>query len=272
MLCHAALAKEKKAMKRFVSLLLCCLLHCAFQGGMAQGQDKIFSNSIGMEFVLIPSGSFIMGSNPHVEKGFSNERPQRKVVISKPFYLGKYEVTQDQWLVVMGSNPSKFKGRTNPVERVSWDETQEFIKRLSAMEGHNRYRLPTEAEWEYAARAGSSSAYFFGDDKNALSEHAWYNGNAGGTTHPVGLKRPNAWGLYDVYGNVWEWVADWYEWEYDANSPVTDPTGPSSSSGRVDRGGGWGSGAGLCRSAVRARGAPDLRLNNIGFRLALSPE
>ena len=272
MLCQSALAKEKKIMKKFVSLLLFCLLNYGFQGGVAQGQDTTFSNSIGMEFVLIPSGSFIMGANPTVEKGFSNERPQHKVAISKPFYLGKYEVTQEQWMVVMGSNPSKFQGRTHPVEQVSWDETQEFIKRLNAKEGHSRYRLPTEAEWEYAARAGSSSAYFFGNDKNALSEHAWYNSNSGGTTHPVGQKQPNAWGLYDVYGNVWEWVADWYEGEYDANSPVTDPKGPSSSSGRVDRGGGWGSGAGLCRSAVRARGTSDLRLNNIGFRLALSLE
>jgi formylglycine-generating enzyme required for sulfatase activity len=259
-------------MKNFFRLLLFCLLIYGFQSGEGQAQDKTFTNSIGMEFVLIPSGSFMMGSDSNIEQGYSNEKPRHKVTISQPFYLGKYVVTQEQWVAVMGNNPSKFKGRTNPVEQVSWDETQEFIRLLHAKEGHNRYRLPTEAEWEYAARAGTSSAYFFGNDKNALSDYAWYNNNSGGATHPVGQKQPNAWGLYDVHGNVWEWVADWYEEEYDANGPETDPKGPSSASARVDRGGGWGSGAGLCRSAARARGAPGLRLNNIGFRLALSSE
>ena len=172
----------------------------------------------------------------------------------------------------MGSNPSEFKGRNNPVEMVSWDDAQEFIKRLNAKEGHKRYRLPTEAEWEYAARAGTTTAYSFGDNKKELSRYAWYGENSGDSTKPVGQKQPNPWGLYDVHGNVFEWVQDWYGEKYYANSPGTDPKGPSSSSGRVGRGGGWGSFAESCRSACRYFNSPDYRNICIGFRLALSPE
>ena len=229
-----------------------------------------FTNSIGMEFVLIPSGSFMMGSDPNFEEAHRDESPSHKVIISQPFYLGKYEVTQAQWLAVMGSNPSKFKGRNNPVEMVSWHDTQEFIRRLNAQEGHERYRLPTEAEWEYAARAGTSTTYFFGDDKNALSRYAWYHENANEAPRPVGQKPPNAWGLYDVHGNVREWVQDWYGETYYANSPDTDPKGPSSGKKRVDRGGSWGFNAVFCRSAFRGDVLPDARMGYLGFRLALS--
>ena len=146
-------------------------------------------NSIGMELVLIPTGEFMMGSDYYQ----ADERPVHRVVISKPFYLGKYEVTQAQWLDVMGTNPSHFKGDLKrPVERVSWYMVQEFIRRLNVREGHSKYRLPTEAEWEYAARAGSTTQYSFGDNEALLEQYAWYNRNDGGTTHPVGQLKSNA--------------------------------------------------------------------------------
>jgi formylglycine-generating enzyme required for sulfatase activity len=258
------------------------------QSGSLKTGLRTYTNSIGMEFVLIPVGSF-MWEEVVEEKGKNvfgeTERtiiPAREVTISKPFYLGKYAVTQEQWYAVMGKNPAHFPGRKNPVEKVSWKDVQKFIKRLNAKEGHTRYRLPTEAKWEYAARAGSNSTYFFGNSEKSLGRYAWYSENSGGTTHPVGQKKPNAWGLYDIYGNVCEWVQDRYG-EYPKSS-VTDPRGPSwwrsslfrvlrgGSLFRVDRGGSWGNSAEHCRSADRSNHAPDLRSRHIGFRLALSPE
>jgi formylglycine-generating enzyme required for sulfatase activity len=215
-----------------------------------------------MTFVRIPAGEFRMGSTD----GDDDERPVHTVRISQPFYLGVHAVTQDQWEAVMGNNASEFAGDPNrPVETVSWEDVQEFIGRLNAREGHTLYRLPTEAEWEYAARAGSTTAYCFGDDSRRLGEYAWYRANAGGQTHPVATLQPNAWGLYDMHGNVWEWVQDWYG-EYAAES-VTDPQGPASGSDRVLRGGGWGAGAGDCRSADRYHVAPGRRTDHLGFRL-----
>jgi formylglycine-generating enzyme required for sulfatase activity len=238
-------------------------------GGAAAGLAEEKTNSLGMEFVLIPAGSFTMGSGKSFEDAWGDETPAHRVNISKDFYLGKYEVTQSQWEAVMGGNPSKFKGRNNPVEMVSWDDVQEFIKKLNQKEGSNKYRLPTEAEWEYAARAGTTSTYSFGDDAGALGRYAWYWDNSGETTHPVGQKEPNGWGLYDMHGNVWEWVRDWYG-EY-SGSPVTDPQGPSSGSSRVYRGGAWFPFAGGCRSAFRFYDTPVTRYSNLGFRLAFSP-
>ena len=226
-----------------------------------------YTNSIGMQFVRIPAGAFMMGSSD----GDSNEKPIHKVTIGTAFLLGRFEVTQAQWEAVMGNTPSSFKGRHNPVERVSWDDVQNFIKKLNAKEGHNRYRLPTEAEWEYAARAGTQTKYSFGDDASRLGDYAWYGDNSGGRTHPVG-KKPNAWGLYDMHGNVWEWVQDWYGSDYYSNSPSTDPKGPSSGSNRVSRGGSWLYSAGKCRSANRDNYSPGIRSVNIGFRLLLSPK
>jgi formylglycine-generating enzyme required for sulfatase activity len=219
-------------------------------------------NSLGMTFGRIPAGEFRMGSTD----GDGDERPVHTVRISQPFYLGIHAVTQGQWEAVMGTNPSRFTGDPNrPVEQVSWEDAQAFIGRLNAREGHTRYRLPTEAEWEYAARAGSTAAYYFGDDSRRLGEYAWYGENAGGQTHPVGTLQPNAWGLYDMYGNVWEWVQDWYG-EYTAE-PVTDPQGPAAGSVRVIRGGSWDSDARNCRSAGRAPIAPGTRSDDLGFRL-----
>jgi formylglycine-generating enzyme required for sulfatase activity len=170
--------------------------------------------------------------------------------------LGKYEVTQEQWEAVMETNPSKWKGDgAHPVECVSWEDTQEFIRRLNMKKDGASYYLPTETEWEYAARAGSTTDYSFGDDPGQLGEYAWYIGNSGGRTHPVGQRKPNAWGLYDMYGNVWEWVQDhWYE----------------GLQGRVIRGGSWDHDAGKCRSRISNHELPDVHYANIGFRCASS--
>lgn len=202
------------------------------------------------EFVAIPAGEFEMGgSNKH------------RVTISKAFGMGKYEVTQGQWASVMGSNPSKFKGDENlPVERVSWEDVQEFISKLNSRSSKYTYRLPTEAEWEYACRAGTT-----GDYAGNLDSMGWYASNSGDKTHAVGQKQPNAWGLYDMHGNVWEWCSDWYG-DYPSGT-VTDPSGASSGSLRVHRGGSCYSSAEFCRSALRNGHAPDYRYGNVGFRL-----
>ena len=194
------------------------------------------------EFCPIHAGTFKMESN--------------EVRIDQDFYLGKYQVTQQQWEAVMGNNPSNFKGGSLPVETVSWDDAQIFIQKLNQLSGKKNYRLPTEGEWEYACRAGSTSDYYFGDNESQLGEYAWYDGNSGATTHPVGQKKPNEWGLYDMAGNVWEWTDSWYD---------------SSHSSRVIRGGSWYYFAGRCRSDCRRRGAPGGRVNFIGFRLVFVP-
>lgn len=224
--------------------------------------EKTFRNTVGMDFVLVPAGDFIMGS----QDGLENEAPIHAVRISQPFYLGKHEVTQGQWTAVMQTNPSHFRSDAAlPVEQVSWEDVQEFISRLNTLEGKRLYRLPTEAEWEYAARAGSSSAYSFGDNAGMLPTYAWHVSNAVGTTHAVGTREPNAWGLYDMYGNVWEWVHDWYG-AYPTDV-VTDPPGPEGGEHRVVRGGGWGDDAKLCRSTTRYVNTPSIRYTDLGFRL-----
>jgi formylglycine-generating enzyme required for sulfatase activity len=211
-----------------------------------------------IEMVRIEAGSFTMGST----NGFDDKSSPHRVTISRPFYIGKYEVTQAQWRAVMGSNPSSFKGDNLPVEQVSWEDCQEFIRRLNAKTGGG-WRLPTEAEWEYACRAGTS-----GDYAGVLDQMAWYDSNSGRTTHPIGQKQPNAWGLYDMHGNVWEWRQDWYDSDFYGRSPGTDPVGPSSGSTRVLRGGSWNFSAAFCRSAIRHWFAPSLRYDSLGFRLA----
>ena len=237
---------------------------------------ETWTNSIGMEFVLIPGGTFWIGSADDDEDASDSEKPCHEVIISRQFYLGKYPVTQAQWKTVMGNNPSRCEGEKCPVETVSWNDVQEFIRKLNKMEGHGRYRLPTEAEWEYVCRAGSTTAYCFGNDRDKLGDYAWYgdnsrhwkNGEYG--THPVGKKKPNAWGLYDMHGNVWEWVQDWYG-EYRDGS-VKDPQGPSAGESRVLRGGSWFNHAKCCRSVSRGGRSPDSRCDDYGFRLALFPE
>lgn len=223
-----------------------------------------FRNSVGMEFILIPAGEFRMGA----EDGPADEKPVHRVRISRPFYLAKYPTTQAQWEAVMGNNPSRFKGDPNrPVENVSWDDAQEFLRRLSEKEG-KAYRLPTEAEWEYAARAGTTTAYCFGDDAKLLREYGWYDENSGGTTRPVGQLDANAWRLHDMHGNVWEWVQDWYAENYYQQSPVIDPQGPENGTYRVLRGGSWRDVAGVLRVSNRYRCDPGYRRVHSGFRCA----
>jgi len=218
-----------------------------------------------MEMIYCPPGEFMMGS-PANEEGQEGNETQHRVRLTKGFWLGKYPVTQRQWRSVMGGNPSYFKGDDLPVETVSWNDCQEFIKKVNAALGCGA-RLPTEAEWEYACRAGTTGAY--GGTGN-LDEMGWFCDNSGGaTTHPVGQKKPNAWGLCDMHGNVWEWCADRYG-GYSTGS-VSDPQGPASGGRRVLRGGGWSSDARRCRSAGRLSDYPGFRYNSIGgFRLSCS--
>lgn len=197
--------------------------------------EKI-TNSIGMELKLISAGSFMMGADEGDEDSAEDETPLHRVEISKPFYVGVYEVTQEQYEAVMGENPSHFSGGRRPVESVSWHDAKEFCRRLSEKEGV-KYRLPTEAEWEYAARAGTSMRYYWGN--NVDGRYAWYDGNSGEKAHEVGLKLPNPWGLYDISGNVWEWCEDWYERDYYSRSPLSDPLNLTTGDSCVARGGSW---------------------------------
>ncbi len=226
------------------------------------------SNSIGQQLKLLPPGQFWMGD----PKGDGDETPH-EVRLTRAFYMGVHEVTQEQYERVMGTNPSNFKGASNPVEQVYWKDAVQFCQRLSALPEEKAagrvYRLPTEAEWEYACRAGSQTRYIFGDGESDLVQHAWLDNNSDSKTHPVGKKKPNAWGLYDMHGNVWEWCSDWYG-DYPSGA-VCDPTGPQTGSLRVLRGGGWSSGAARCRSASRSWAYPSARFNYYGFRLVLSP-
>ncbi len=241
------------------------------------GQVK--TNSIGMKLVWIPPGEFMMGSkfpprqvtrryggNP---VRFQNEHPQRKVTLTRGFWMAQSEVTQAQYRAVMGSNPSHSKGNNLPVEMVSWHDAMEFCRKLSEKEGRT-YILPTEAQWEYAARAGTDTAYCFGDDPSQLGEFAWHKGNTGSRTHPVKMKKPNAFGLYDMHGNIWEWCLDWYQGSYNGLGHL-DPIGPRSGQSRVARGGAWHVYAGNYRSAVRERYNPDARNRylDVGFRVML---
>jgi formylglycine-generating enzyme required for sulfatase activity len=241
-------------------------------------------NNVKMRLVLIPAGKFMMGS-PATEAGRSSEEgPQHGVTISKPFYMGVFEVTQEQYEQVMGKNPSNVKGATNPVERVSWDEVVEFCRKLSARTG-KKVMLPTEAQWEYACRAGTTTAFHTGDalkpgQANARIPSpsvwdrimAWLGMSSGQQTTQTtaaGSFPPNGFGLYDMHGNVLEWCSDWYGEDYYANSPKTDPQGPDSGSYGVLRGGGLSSYPQDCRSACRAMGVLDIRGINVGFRVAV---
>ena len=231
----------------------------------APSPGDVFTNSLGMKFVLIPAGSFMMGSPPD-EPTRKEDEKQHKVTISKPFFMQTTEVTQEVWKKIMGYNPSVFKncGENCPVSMVSWNDAQEFIKKLNKMEKTDRYRLPTEAEWEYSCRAGTTTVFYTG---NCIStDEANYHGK-----HPmpdcpkdqkdretplaVGSLPPNPWGLYDMHGNLWEWCQDWYG-DYPSEH-VTDPTGPSSGEGRVVRGGSWNHFASFMRSAFRGAEIPD---------------
>jgi formylglycine-generating enzyme required for sulfatase activity len=235
-------------------------------------------DQIGIKMVSIPGGTFKMGST----NGYSNEKPVHSVTLSE-FEMSATEITQGQYKAVMGMNPSRFTGDDYlPVERVNWGNAVAFCRELSQKTG-SEFRLPTEAEWEYACRAGTTTKYHTGNSKSDLARADWYGGNSGKKTHPVGQKTPNAWGLYDMHGNVWEWCADWYG-NYSSGS-ATNPMGPSSGSDRVARGGSWISDASICRSAFRSGHYPlvqEFRVSvsayvsheedSLGFRVVRRPQ
>ena len=225
---------------------------------------------IELEMIIIPAGTFTMGSDE-----YDREKPQHQVNLQE-FYLGKYPVTQEQYQAVMGNNPSNFKDNPkNPVEQVSWDDAQEFCKKLNQLIVGKDFRLPTEAEWEYACRAGTQTRFYFGDDAAKLGDYGWYHENSGSKTHPVGQKKPNDWGLYDMSGNVWEWCEDPYHDSY-ANKPENIKNNgntiwsSSDTSSRLLRGGSWLYDSRNCCSAIRYGYNADVRNINIGFRLAVS--
>ncbi|MDZ7667058.1 MAG: formylglycine-generating enzyme family protein [Desulfotignum sp.] len=265
-------------MKQYIiTIQLIAIILILATGGYAEEPKKQITNSIGMEFVLIPSGSFSMGS-PEGEPGRSLGEIQHPVNLTRPFYMQTTEVTQEQWMALMSTNPSSNKvcGKGCPVEQVSWNDVQEFIQKLNQKEGTDKYRLPTEAEWEYACRAGSTEAFpnggitelGCGRDPNLVAI-GWYCGNSNNKVQPVARKKPNSWGLYDMVGNVHEWCQDWFGvYPYDE---VTNPKGPHSGSYRVMRGGVWYSPARDCRSASRFGSPPHYKFRHIGFRLAKTP-
>jgi len=221
-----------------------------------------------LDMVLIPAGTFQMGDAS--DQGEPTERPVHTVTISRPFYIGRYEVTQGQWLEVMGSNPAYFTGDLQrPVEQIDWDHCQEFLAAVQAEWGLP-VRLPTEAEWEYACRAGTTTDFYYGDDAGVFGNYAWYLDNAAASTHAVGQKLPNAWGLYDMLGNVWEWCGDWYG--PFTGAPVTDPTGPATGTERILRGGAFHSPAAYSRCSARGFITPDSRWNSFGLRMAMDAD
>ena len=266
--------------------------------------SKALISSIGLKLVRIEPGSFLMGTTkqqidqllrlfPDSKREWLHvEQPQHPVKITRPFFLGTHPVTQGQYKAIMGRNPSDFKGSDDlPVENVSWLDAVNFCNKMSEKDkrrpfylifgtdvavgiGTNGYRLPSEAEWEYACRAGMAGLFPWGDDIGKQGEHVWFSDNSDSKTHPVGQKRPNAWGLYDMLGNVCEWCADWYDEKYYASSPsvAVDPPGPPKASSRVVRGGSWFTDARGCRPAYRGRDAPGGRCDSLGFRVAAVQE
>ena len=231
-----------------------------------QGPDKLvvsLGSGVKLNMIMVAAGEFTMGDN--------ESKPSHPVKITRPFYLGQYEVTQKQWEAVMGNNPSRFTDASKPVERVSWYDCQEFIAKLNikAETDMGKYALPTEAQWEYACRAGSENKFCFGGDKRKLLNYGWHVNNSGSVTHPVGEKKPNAWGFYDMHGNVAEWCRDWYEPDYYEKSPTKDPVGPAAGTVRVVRGGFWGASAWRSRSAYRDHNSPRRFGRHLGFRLCL---
>jgi formylglycine-generating enzyme required for sulfatase activity len=266
------------AMRRtIIPIQLALIILCLAINGHAEQNAQSFKNSLEMEFVLIKPSKFVMGS-PESEPGrYGGEKPHR-VNLTKPFYLMTTEVTQGQWQALMDNNPSSHKGcgESCPVEQVSWEDVQQFIRELNHKEGTDKYRLPTEAEWEYACRSGSTTAFpngpittlHCGADPN-LDAIGWYCGNAGDITKPVAGKKPNAWGLHDMLGNVQEWCQDWFGPYPD--DEVVDPKGPKKGSYRVMRGGVWYSPARDVRCASRFGSPPHYRFGYIGFRLCMTP-
>lgn len=262
-----------RSLKTIIVVMIVTLLAATVT---AQDPPPGLSNSLKMEFRLIPKGKFVMGV-PRDEYGRleEDELPQHEVAITRPFYMGVYEVTQSQYESVTGVNPSHFKNSKNnsqlPVENVTWYQAHEFCVKLSdhpqEKSKGRKYRLPTEAEWEYACRAGTKTAYGFGADRKMLGQYAWYLDNSGEKTHPVGEKLPNPFGLYDMHGNVSEWCSDWFA-TY-PSEPVMDPHGPITGDYKVHRGSSFNHWAIHLRSGNRSEHKPNVATYTIGFRVVL---
>jgi formylglycine-generating enzyme required for sulfatase activity len=246
------------------------------------------TNALGMEFVCVPRGTFLMGSSPEERDRYDDEDPHHAVTLTRPFYLGVYQVTQRQYEQVMGRNPSRFAhgrggGPFHPVEQISWNDAVEFCHRLAELPSESkrgyRYRLPTEAEWEHACRAGTETPFAFGRTITAhqanFDGNFPYNGGPAGpyrnATAPVGSYRPNAFGLFDMHGNIWEWCQDWFQDDAYGAGDWIDPQGPQYGHDRVLRGGGWYNNAGSCRSAYRYWDQPEDSDDDMGFRVVLIP-
>ena len=268
------MAETKNKGSNPITLIAAVVAMLAVAGGLGwwgaqQGQKDVsqntpaletVSNSIGMQLVKIPAGRFTMGED------VPGRGPLREVRVAS-YYMASHEVTQAQWMAVMGHNPSQFKDPRRPVEQVTWLAVQTFLEELNRLEGTNKYRLPTEAEWEYAARAGSETRYFFGEQASALRRFAWFGLNNG--SRPVGSKQPNPWGLYDIYGNVWEWVQECWHDDYSDAPADSRLWGGGDCSHRVLRGGGWNTGAEYLGSAVRGSYPANGEDMNNGFRVVL---
>jgi formylglycine-generating enzyme len=248
----------------FLFLLLAFLISPTIAQETKQLPNNRVSPSTGIEFLRIPAGCFRMGT----ENGFDFESPVHDVCVNE-FYLGKFEVTQEQWGKLMPENLSKFSGNSRPVERVSWNDAKIFIKKLNVAENTQKYRLPNEAEWEYAARGGTSTQFYWGEEID--NNYVWYFGTSNYKTQKVGSKKPNPFGLYDILGNVWEWVEDWFANDYYAKSPVKNPKGPETGRFKVKRGGSQANLISHIKSHTRYRAKPDKRHHINGFRVAYSP-
>lgn len=248
--------------------LLLCLVGLAPLSGcpprpLRAGDTRTFD---GIQFQWCPAGTFDMGS-PSDEPGRSDGEVLHEVTLTKGFWLSRYEIAQAQWEDVMGENPSEFAGEDRPVEHVSWDDVQEFLTLMNTAKAGSPYRLPTEAQWEYACRAGTTTRFYWGDDfgETEIDDNAWYQDNGNNETHPVGEKDPNPWGLHDMIGNVREWCQDFYR-EY-PETAETDPKGPDVGDEHAIRGGSWEDEPYACRAASRQFRPPDAQLGFLGFRL-----
>jgi len=263
-------SSPKRRFLRIISVLMIFACMVAFSGCTEEAPKELpenYSNSLGMEFVLIPAGEFEMGTPSYEGKLLDFDSPVHTVTISKPFYMSRYEVTQKEWTEVMGYNPSTFKGDDLPVDSVLLSEVENFIVKVNLKEGSSKYRLPSEAEWEYACRAGTTTKFSFGDENLDLMEYGWSGYDSNETSHPVGLKEPNPWGLYDMNGNVWELTRDSWHDSYEGAPSDGSAWVAENSALLVGRGGSWNDGPNLCTSSFRGSNSADSRVSCLGFRL-----